>query len=130
MAAQKAEVFTTPSGAVRGYDVVAYFNQNKAIKGLEANRYSWHNADWHFATKENLEAFRKDPEKYAPQYGGYCAYGLSEGYKAPTDPQAFTIIDDKLYLNYNVKTREAWSKQSEARIEKADTNWPMIKDKE
>lgn len=130
LAAQKSEIFTTPHGAVHGYDAVAYFNQNMAVKGLEANKYSWHNADWYFATKENLETFMKDPEKYAPQYGGYCAYGLSEGYKAPTDPQAFTIVDGKLYLNYNLKTRETWSKNREARIEKADKNWPMVKDKE
>lgn len=73
--------------------------------------------------------FRKTPEKYAPQYGGYCAFGLSNGYKAQTDPQAWTIDSGKLYLNYNLNVRQEWNKNRKERIEKADKNWPDVKDK-
>ncbi|MEO6540755.1 MAG: YHS domain-containing (seleno)protein [Ferruginibacter sp.] len=128
--AQKAEVFSTSAGAIRGYDAVEYFKQNKAVKGSPQNVYSWKNAKWYFATKENLENFKATPEKYEPQYGGYCAYGLSEGHKAPTDPNAFTIVNGKLYLNYNLDVRSDWSKSKEERIVTADKNWPAVKNKE
>ena len=72
----------------------------------------------------------KNPEKYAPQYGGYCAYGMSEGHKAPTDPNAWTIVDEKLYLNYSLEVKENWKKDQQQRIVKANKNWPQIKNKE
>src|SRR5271165_7034115 len=96
--AQKSEVFNTPDGAIRGYDPVAYFKENKAVKGDKKFSFSWNAADWYFSNQKNLELFKTDPEMYAPQYGGYCAYGLADGHKAPTDPQAWTITDGKLYL--------------------------------
>jgi hypothetical protein len=73
-----------------------------------------------------MEDFKANPEKFAPQYGGYCAYGMSKGYKAPTDPQAWTIAGDKLYLNYNKDVQQTWSKSQQEFIEKADKNWPEI----
>ena len=128
--AQKEEVFITHSQAIKGYDPVAYFNEGKAVKGSEQYSFKWKDATWLFSSKENLASFSSDPEKYAPQYGGYCAYGLSEGHKAPTDPNAWTIIDGKLYFNYSLKVKEMWIKNTAQRIEMADKNWPGLKDKD
>jgi YHS domain-containing protein len=128
--AQKSETFVQSGKAIRGYDPVAYFSEGKPVKGDEKLLYSWNNANWYFSSKENLESFKANPGKYAPQYGGYCAYGLSEGHKAPTDADAWSIEDGKLYLNYNTDVKKMWSKEKKERIEKADKNWPEIKDKE
>jgi hypothetical protein len=76
-----------------------------------------------------LEAFKANPEKYAPQYGGFCAYGTSEGHKAPTQPDAWTIVNDKLYFNYNKDVKVLWNKNQSERIKKADENWIEIKGK-
>ena len=126
--AQQSPVFAPDNQAIRGFDPVAYFSENKPVKGKSDLTYTWQDVAWSFATQANLDAFKANPGKYAPQYGGYCAYGLSEGHKAPTDPDAFTIVDDKLYLNYNPKVKTMWSKDRDARIKTADTNWPKLKD--
>ena len=128
--AQKAEVFSASSQAIRGYDPVAYFTEGKPVKGVKDFMYRWNDASWYFSSKANLDSFTKNPEKYAPQYGGYCAYGCSEGHKAPTDPNAWTIIDGKLYFNYSLKVKELWVKNTGERIAQADKIWPTIKDKE
>jgi YHS domain-containing protein len=128
--AQKSEVFNPADKAIRGYDPVAYFTEGKAVKGNENLTYHWHDADWYFSSTQNLNSFSKNPDKYVPQYGGYCAYGLSEGHKAPTDPDAWTIVDGKLYLNYSKDVRTKWRESEKERIEKADKNWPQLKDKE
>jgi YHS domain-containing protein len=128
--AQKSEIFTESGKAIRGYDPVAYFFKGKAVKGNDDLKYSWKNATWCFSTQQDLDTFKTNPEKFAPQYGGYCAYGLSEGHKATTEPDAWTIVDGKLYLNYNTKVREMWTKERQKRIEEADRKWPEIKNKE
>jgi YHS domain-containing protein len=128
--AQKEEVFVTNSQAIHGYDAVAYFTDGKPVKGNEKFSFQWKNATWLFSSKENRDVFSHDPEKYAPQYGGYCAYGMSEGHKAPTDPNAWTIIEGKLYLNYDPKVKSLWIKNTSKRIEMANKNWPSLKDKE
>lgn len=128
--AQKAEVFSASSQAIRGYDPVAYFTEGKPVKGNKEFSYQWNDANWYFSSKADLDSFKKNPEKYAPQYGGYCAYGCSEGHKAPTDPNAWTIIDGKLYFNYSLKVKELWVKNTGERIAQADKIWPTIKDKE
>ncbi|MEO5683736.1 MAG: YHS domain-containing (seleno)protein [Chitinophagaceae bacterium] len=128
--AQKSPVFATDAGAIRGYDAVAYFKDSKAVKGDSLLSFSWNGVDWHFANQENLDAFKSDPEKFAPQYGGYCAYGLSTGHKAPTDPQAWMITDGKLYLNYNKNVQQIWLKKQTECIQTADKKWPALKDKE
>ena len=112
--------------AIKGYDPVAYFKDKKPVKGDESLRYAWMGAQWQFSSKENLEEFKKQPQKYAPQYGGYCAYGVSENHKSPTDPNAWTIVDDKLYLNYNLKVKEIWSKDIPGRIQKAEQYWKTL----
>jgi YHS domain-containing protein len=127
--AQKSETFVQSGNAIRGYDPVAYFTESKPVKGNEKLVYKWNNANWYFSSQENLDLFKANPEKYAPQYGGYCAYGLSNGYKAPTDADAWTIDNGKLYLNYNKEVRDMWNKERKERIEKADKNWPQVKDK-
>lgn len=128
--AQNSEVFSNDEGAIKGYDPVAYFKEGKPVKGNTNYVYRWREADWHFSKKENLDAFKSAPEKFAPQYGGYCAYGTSQGYKAETAPDAWTVANGKLYLNYNTEVKTMWTKDQKAFIEKADANWPKIKSKE
>jgi len=128
--AQKAEVFNPSEKAIRGYDPVAYFTEGKSVKGNDNLTYHWKDANWYFSSTQNLNSFTKNPEKYAPQYGGYCAYGMSEGHKAPTDPDAWTIADGKLYLNYSKDVRTKWRESEKERIDKADKNWPQLKDSE
>jgi len=128
--AQKSAVFIHSGKAIRGYDPVAYFTEGKPVKGDANLVFNWHKADWYFSSQENLDLFKASPEKYAPQYGGYCAFGLSNGYKAPTDADAWTIQDDKLYLNYNLQVRQEWNKDRQQRIKQADQNWPSVRDKE
>lgn len=112
--------------AVKGTDVVAYFTEGKVISGSREFRYRWNDAEWHFASAANRELFIGNPEKYAPQYGGFCAWGMAEGYRAPIDPKAFTIVDDKLYLNYSRSVHRDWSKDIPGNISKADTNWTKL----
>lgn len=112
--------------AINGYDPVAYFLQNKAVAGNDRFSTKWSGATWMFNSQSNLDSFKLDPEKYAPQYGGYCAYGCSENHKSPTDPNAFTIVGNKLYLNYNPKVKELWKKDMAKRIEAADNNWVSL----
>lgn len=128
--AQKSAWFEESGKAIRGYDPVAYFTEGKPVPGKDELVYKWNNSNWYFSSGQNLDSFKTNPGKYAPQYGGYCAYGLSEGHKAPTSPDAWTILNGKLYLNYNIKVKEYWSKNRDERIEKADKNWPQLKDKE
>jgi hypothetical protein len=109
---------------------VAYFTNGEPVKGSDDLVYYWNNANWHFSSQKNLDLFKTNPYKYAPQYGGYCAYGLSRGYKASTKPEAWTIDNGRLYLNYNLSVRSDWDKNRQERILKADNYWPEIKDKE
>lgn len=128
--AQKSEIFTPEGKAINGYDPVAFFREHKAVKGRNELSYMWKDAQWLFSSKANLDSFKTDPEHYAPQYGGYCAYGTAEGHKAPTQTDTWTIVDNKLYFNYNSKVKESWMKDQQALIKKADTQWVNIKDKE
>lgn len=128
--AQKSAVFAPDGKAIRGYDPVAYFTDKKPVMGNPSLSYSYQGATWYFATAQNRDTFRANPDKYAPQYGGYCAYGTADGHKAPTEPDAWTIENGKLYLNYNTKVRTMWDKDRSGYIKKADANWPTIKDKD
>jgi YHS domain-containing protein len=129
LSAQQTPVFIESGKAIRGYDPVAYFTEQKPVLGNDAYKYSWNNATWYFASQDNLDLFKAAPEKYAPQYGGYCAYGMSNGYKAPTDADAWSIVNNKLYLNYNINVRKDWNNKQLQLIAKADKNWPSVKDK-
>jgi YHS domain-containing protein len=117
------EVFATEDGAVRGYDVVAYHEQQKAVKGSAEFSHDWQGATWRFASAASRDKFSAAPEKYAPKYGGYCAYGMSQGYKVGTDPEAFAIVDGALYLNYNKSVQRTWNQDRPGYIKLADGNW-------
>ncbi len=120
-------VFTTRGNlAIRGYDPVAYFMEGRAVKGDKDFTLGWQGADWRFASAGNRDAFSEDPEKYAPQYGGYCAWAVSRNYTAPTDPDAFTLVNGKLYLNYNKRVMRQWLEDRDRNIEQADENWPAV----
>lgn len=115
---------TDASGsALRGYDAVAYFAVDSAVKGDAKYAYVWNGAKWLFSSEENLMKFQADPEAYAPQFGGYCSYAVSEGYTADGDPEAWKVVDGKLYLNYSPKVKEMWEKDEPQRIEKGNKNW-------
>jgi hypothetical protein len=109
--------------AIKGYDSVAYFKAGKALKGNESFTFQWHNMTWHFSTKENRNLFAASPEKYAPQYDGYCAWAMTEARKAITDPEVWKIVDGKLYLQCSMAAYEKWSKDIPGNIKKADENW-------
>lgn len=128
--AQKSAIFAPDGKAIRGYDPVAFFNDSRAVSGVDSLSYQWQDAIWLFSTRTNLELFKQNPQKYSPQYGGYCAYGTSQGHKAPTETDTWSIVKDKLYFNYNKKVQELWLKDQPALIKKADIQWPEIKDKE
>lgn len=112
--------------AIKGYDAVAYFTDGKAVEGSSDHESKWMGATWRFATAANRDAFAKNPQKYAPQYGGYCAFGVSRGYAVGIDPEAWSIVEGKLYLNYNKEVRTEWLKDVPGYIKKADANWPKI----
>jgi hypothetical protein len=109
--------------AIKGYDTVAYFTAGKALKGNKSFTFKWHDMTWHFLTKENRDLFATSPEKYAPQYDGYCAWAMTEARKALTDPEVWTIVNGKLYLNCSRTAYEKWSRDIPGNIKKADTNW-------
>lgn len=125
-----AEVFAVNGVAIRGYDAVAFYSDHKAIPGSSAYEYKWNGASWHFANKIHLDSFSANPVKYAPQYGGYCAYGTAEGHKAPTLPETWTISQGKLYFNYNNEVKQLWMNDQQGFINKADKLWPTVKDDE
>jgi YHS domain-containing protein len=113
--------------AIKGYDAVAYFEQSQAVKGSPSFVYQWNGAKWFFATQAHRDAFAKEPEHYAPQYGGYCAFGMSQGHAVPVDPEAWKIVDGKLYLNYNKDIQKEWFKDIPGHIKEADENWPKLR---
>ncbi len=112
--------------AIEGYDPVAYFQQGSPVEGSKSFTHQWQGATWRFSNAANRDLFAGSPEKYAPQYGGYCAYAVSRGKTAGIDPEAWTIVDDKLYLNYNKKIQKAWEKDIPGYIQKADAAWPKL----
>lgn len=114
--------------AIRGYDPVAYFTEKQPVKGSKEFVFEYKGAKWMFSSQENLEAFKDNPEKYTPQYGGYCAYAVARGTTASIKPEYFTIDDGKLYLNYSKSVYKRWVKDKEGYIEKANGNWPKVLD--
>lgn len=126
---QKPEIYNTKAGAIRGYDPVAYFVSGKAEKGDSLFTQQYKGADWYFTSAENLETFKANPEKYIPQFGGYCAYAVSQNYTYAGDPLAFTVVDGKLYLNASPGVAKKWSANREEYIQSANTNWPAVLNK-
>lgn len=126
--ASEAPVFATNDGAIRGYDPVAYFTVGEPIMGSDQFTTRWQGATYKFASAANLELFKAEPAAYAPQYGGYCAYAVAKGATAGTVPEAWTIIDGKLYLNYSLAVQQRWRKDVPGHIRMADRNWPAVLD--
>ncbi len=124
--AQDVKFYSIKGTAINGYDAVAYFLQNKAVAGTDSYSADWSGSKWKFISQNNLDSFRVAPEKYAPQYGGFCAYGTSENHLSPTDPKAWTIVNAKLYLNYNMDVKQLWIKDTAGRIKAADGYWPVL----
>ncbi|MEC7309061.1 YHS domain-containing (seleno)protein [Vibrio gigantis] len=113
--------------AIKGYDPVAYFANEGPVKGTSEFTATYKNAIYNFANSENRDEFRANPEAYAPQYGGYCAFGVAMGKKFETDPQAWKIEDGKLYLNLDKSVQKRWLENTQEFIQDADSNWTTIK---
>ncbi len=112
--------------AASGSDVVAYFTKGQPTQGSDAFVAEHAGATWRFATAEHRDLFLAQPNKFAPQYGGYCAYAVSQGAVAKTVPEAWSIVDGKLYLNYSLGVRTRWEADKHRYIEQATTNWPGV----
>ncbi|MGH1482327.1 MAG: YHS domain-containing (seleno)protein [Geminicoccales bacterium] len=127
-AAAKDPVYTSTFSnvAASGYDAVAYFTEGRPVEGSGNFTADYDGATWRFASAANRNAFLQDPERFAPQYGGYCAWAVSQGYTASTDPEAWKIVDDRLYLNYSKSVQATWEQDIPSNIEKGDANWPSV----
>ena len=115
--------------AIHGYDPVAYFTEGQPMEGKSEFEYAWQDARWHFASAGNRDLFKANPVRYSPQYGGYCALGISAGEYADIDPNAWSIVDGKLYLNKIKEYTEAWDKAPEAYLKTANYNWTNNRDR-
>jgi YHS domain-containing protein len=115
--------------ALQGHDPVAYFTEGKPVAGQADYAVEHNGASYRFASAENRDLFVSDPDKYAPQYGGYCAFGTTFNMKVPGDPTAFKVVDDKLYINSNPDILSRWSQDIPGNIGKANSAWPEIVDK-
>lgn len=122
--AQKSVVFAPGNIALNGYDVVSFFKKEGPVKGQDSLTTEWENVTWKFSSRAHLDSFRKAPEQYMPAYGGYCAYGMSKGYKAPTEAETWFVQDGRLYFNYNKEVQATWNKNRDALIKTADEKWP------
>lgn len=111
------------SQAINGYDAVAYFTQNKATEGKEEYVYEWNEAKWFFSSEDNKKLFAASPKKYVPEYGGYCAFAVSNGFTANTDPNSFEIIDNKLYLFADDDMKANWTSEQKENMKKSNVNW-------
>lgn len=112
--------------AINGYDPVAYVMEQRPVKGVSVFRAEFRGSIFQFASAAHRDAFAADPEKFSPQYGGYCAYGMARGYKAKIDPVAFSVVRDKLYLNYSETIRARWLSDVPGYIQQANANWPSV----
>ncbi len=112
--------------AVGSHDVVAYFEEGAPVKGSDEFETEYMGAKWRFSSAENLAAFEANPSAYAPQYGGYCAWAVSQGYTAKGNPKNWKIVDGKLYLNYNTSIQRRWEQDIPGFIELANANWPGV----
>jgi hypothetical protein len=121
------EVYAVDGIAIEGTDPVAYFTAGKPVAGNPANFVDWKGARWRFSNDANRALFLSNPEAYAPQFGGFCAWAVSEGYTASTDPEAWKIVDGKLYLNYSTPVQRKWEGDIPGNIMRGNANWPGLK---
>ncbi len=127
--ASKSEIFIHRGKAIRGYDVVAFFDESKMKPGSCHYTYVWKEALWLFSTSYNRDLFASSPEKYEPQYGGFCAFGVARGYKAQTDLGTWVILEQKLYLSYSKEVKAGWEANLVSLIKQADSQWMRVKAK-
>jgi YHS domain-containing protein len=123
--ASQPPTFANKDGAIRGYDPVAYFIMGEPTAGKAKYATKWQGAIYRFSSADNLALFKSDPERYAPQYGGYCAYAMSRGAIATTVPEAWSIVNGKLYLNFSIAVQKRWQKDIPGHIRAANNNWPQ-----
>ena len=126
VSAAEPETFQTDGIAINGYDPVGYFTDGAPVKGSADHALMHNGATWHFASADNMAAFQADPEKYGAKFGGYCAFAASKGYLAPTVPEAWTVYEDRLYLNFSLRARELWLQDVPGNIALGEANWPGI----
>lgn len=112
--------------AIGGHDAVAYFTESRSVEGLKKFTSQYMGAEFRFSSQENKTLFDAEPMRYAPQYGGYCAWAVSQGYTASGDPDQWTIVDGKLYLNYDQSVSTMWKKDIPGFINSANKNWPAL----
>ncbi len=112
--------------ALNGYDVVAYHTVGKPVEGSQRISYRWRDATWRFASVKHRDLFAADPERYAPAYGGYCAYGMAQGAKIDIDPSAWRIVDGTLYLNVNKRVQRTWKTDISGYIARANRHWQRL----
>ncbi len=126
--AAKSQIYSNSSTsiAINGYDPVAYFTERKAVEGKPKHALKWKGAIWHFSSAQNKALFETAPTKYAPQYGGYCAFAVSYGSTASTQPTAWSIVKNKLYLNNSHSVKRRWNTDQKGYIAKANKNWPKV----
>lgn len=127
-AREAGATLTTPEGvAIQGYDTVAYFTEGVATPGSPEFAVQYNDAAWWFATAEHQDLFKDNPEAYAPAYGGWCAYGMAEGYAAETDPvNGWTIHEGRLYLNWDARIAKEWNGDRGGFLQKSESNWPEV----
>lgn len=126
--AGRAPVYVEQGVAIRGADTVAYHAGQGPIAGSESERVRWRGAIWLFSSRTNRELFESAPRKFAPRFGGYCAYRLTRGVLAPTDPRAFSVTDGRLYLLHSLADKDAWSEKIAQNIKLAENHWPRVLD--
>lgn len=124
--AATSAVNATRGVALAGYDVVAYFEDGRAVKGSPEFAHAWQGVTWRFATAARRAKFAAAPETFAPQFGGFCAYGVSRGYAVDIDPEAWAIEGGKLYLNYSKSVQRTWNQDRAGYITKAEGQWPAV----
>ena len=112
--------------AIHGYDPVAYHLAGRAVAGDGAHSFVWNDATWYFLDAGNRERFASEPERWAPRYGGYCAWAVANNYVASIDPEAWSIVEENLYLNYSKSVRARWERDIPGNIQHADKNWPEL----
>ena len=120
------DFFEVDGLALRGYDPVAYVEANAPTRGLPTHAFTYKGSKFLFVSAANQHKFAADPERYAPQYGGFCALGTANGYKVSTQPDAFKVVDGKLYLNHDRKVLDLWTKDEPGYILRANENWPDV----
>lgn len=128
--AAKPEIYSHKvRGALKGYDVVSYYSLKSGeppLKGEKSIHYTWRNTRWHFANEDNKKQFITNPEKFLPQYGGYCAFAIAHGFKAPPRPTNWSIIQGKLYLNNNTTSHKKWLNEKDRKIKTGNENWTKM----